>query len=243
MMLRKLQNLDWRGTLFEAVVVVAGILLAFQLDEWGKERERAGEVSEALARLGDEFRQNQRFCSFYLDSSGERARAVGYVYAALAAGESLADPEAFSQGLLQAEVVYTPPLILGTYDEMVSTGLLRDLDDPVLKVLLSGLAADLRSAAETVPYWRVGISSLGDALRERVDFRYAEETGPGVDYVFAQLASDRVLVNLFFEAVDTHMDMLMSGRSLCRQVDAVLATLAGEAVGDPYAVRFPTEEY
>lgn len=243
MLLRKLRSMDWRGAAFEAAVLVVGILAAFQLDAWGDERSRAQEVERALERLADEFQQNQRFCGFYLDSSSERAQAVRYAYEALAAGVPPEDPMRFEEGLLLADVVYAPPLILGTYDEMVSTGLLRDLEDPVLKVLLSGLAADQRSTAENLPYWRTGLTSLGEALRERVDFRYVEESGPRVRFVFGGLASDRRLVNLFFEALDTHMDMLMSGEGLCRQVDAVLATLAGETVGDPYAVRFPVEEY
>lgn len=104
------------------------------------------------------------------------------------------------------------PLVFAGYDELIATGRLRQLDDPILIDLLSNQRAEYEAAQAVVGYWRDNIQDATNALEEHVDFFFTteqmDETGMGVRFDFAVIAADRRLRNAVFDAVDIHGDWL-----------------------------------
>ena len=52
-----LRRRDWLGTGIELAVVTLGVLLAFQIDQWGDRRKQAQEEQQLLGRLYFEYQR------------------------------------------------------------------------------------------------------------------------------------------------------------------------------------------
>ncbi|MBU2677591.1 MAG: hypothetical protein KJP16_10930, partial [Gammaproteobacteria bacterium] len=60
----------------EVLVVVFGILIAFQVDEWREDRQRSRDVDAALIRMAEETAANLRHCELVVPVNADHA---GYV--------------------------------------------------------------------------------------------------------------------------------------------------------------------
>ena len=207
----------------EVVVVVFGILIAFQVDEWREDRQRSRDLDAALIRLAEETAANLRACELVVPILASHARSVVAVVRALNDGRlSDANIESFDAGLIRVGYVIGAPYSETVAEEMIATGMLKDLEN-----------TDLRSRVARLPVWIGGarnwntdpLGSLRAAVVEvakAVDFKYhgelpepkdidvpdtSFEDGISVDYVLEDLIANRTLKNVFIEAADTHLDM------------------------------------
>ena len=225
----------------EVVVVVLGILIAFQVEEWREGRQRAKDLDAALIRLAEETAANLRNCELVVPVNADHAQSVVTVVRALNAGLlSDADTELFGAGLIRVGYVTGAPYSETVAQEMIATGLLKDLEN-----------ADLRRRIAEMPVWLEGVrawetdsrGSLRAAVAEvanAVEFGYegevpgvTTEQGPdtrfeagiSVDYVFEDLVANRALKNVFIEAADTHLDMHRNHREVCRRFEETQSLL------------------
>ena len=84
----------------EVIVVVFGILIAFQVDEWREDRQRSRDRDSALIRLAEETATNRQNCEKVLPVLADHAQSVVAVVRALSDGYlSDTDREAFDAGL------------------------------------------------------------------------------------------------------------------------------------------------
>ena len=125
---------------------------------------------------------------------------------------------------------------------MISTGLLKELDDSVLRGSIARLPALDSEARDQLSYWRASIIALTSEIAEIVDFSYvgelpsidrglshdeSMESRMRVDYDFQELSSSRLIRNRFFEAVDVHADLLFGFQNRCAVVDEIRNRLQG----------------
>ena len=86
----------------EVLVVVFGILIAFQVDEWREDRQRNRDRDAALIRLAEETAANLRACELVVPVNAEHAQWVLAVVRALNAGHlSDASKESFDAGRIR----------------------------------------------------------------------------------------------------------------------------------------------
>ena len=195
------------------VVLIVGILLALAADRWNQDRLDALKTSRIVDRLRSDSERNLAMFRETLPQMEDVLVSVKALFRALEAGTIAGeDPKQIESAIAQIDVIPSYSLVFAGYNELVATGRLRQLDDPILVDLLGDQRAEYEAAQAVVGYWRGGIQGTSDALDQHVDFYYTteqmDEEGIGVRFDFASLAADRNVRNKVFDAVDTHGDWL-----------------------------------
>lgn len=225
----------------EVLVVVLGILIAFQVDEWREDRQRSRDRDAALIRLAEETAANLQNCAKVIPVLADHAQSVLAVVRVLNGGHlSDADIESFDAGLINVGYVTGAPYSESVAEEMIATGLLKDLEN-----------AELRNYVAELPVWIGGarswdLDSRGSlraavaAVAEAVDFEYHGnlpvpevsdgpdtrfEDGIHVNYVLEELLANRTLKNVLIEAADTHFDMWRNHSDVCRKFEDIQSLL------------------
>jgi hypothetical protein len=223
------------------MVIVIGILLAFQVEEWRDEWSEQRDVAAAMVRLMEETEENIERCGIYAELLKTNALSVQHVFRSLIAGEIYNDDHAaFEQGLINFDVVPDVRMLTSVANEMISTGLLKELDDSKLRGSIARLPALDSESRDLLPYWRTPIIELSSEMDSLVDFYYegdvpsldrdnplsdSTESSMRVNYDFDRLASNQRIRNSFFEAVDVHADVWFGFRDRCNVVKDIKARL------------------
>jgi hypothetical protein len=232
--------------LAEFAVIVVGILLAFQVEEWREQRAEQRDVEAAMQRLMEETHENIQRCEIFGDLLKTNALSVRHVYHSLVAGEIIdGDKEQFVNGLTVFDVVPDVRMLTSVASEMTSTGLLKEVDDSRLRGAIARLPALDGESRDLLSYWRSPIIELKSEISRLVDYYYEGEFMPldqsrgvgnsleasmRVNYDFQTLAANRLIRNRFFEAVDVHDDVWYGFQAKCEVVEEIRERLQ-EVVG------------
>lgn len=214
-------------------MLIVGILLALAADRWNQDRLDGIETAQIIERLKSDTAHNLAKFEETLPLMEHRLSNIKALFRSLEAGTMAGeDTRSIELAITRIDVIPSYPLVFAAYDELVATGRLRQLDDPVLVDLLGTQRATYEAAHSVVGYWRDLIQGATNALDQFVDFYYTnkdmDEAGMGVRFEFETLASDRNLKNKVFDAVDIHGDWLRMQRNLyeiTRQIDTQLSTV------------------
>jgi len=137
-----LRGRDWIGIGIELVVVTLGVLLAFQIDQWGDRRKQAGEERQFLQRLYFEY---QRAIDELKNADDEsQQRVLSDIRAAFGARSNPAKLREFSdRDWFGCETSYLPtaPFNDTAFQELVSSGRLNLITDPRLRDQIRDLAS------------------------------------------------------------------------------------------------------
>ena len=225
----------------EVLVVVLGILIAFQVEEWREDRQRGRDQEAALARLAEETAANLRACELVVPINAAHAKSVLTVVRALNDGQlSDADIELFDDGLIKVGYVTGTPYSETVAAEMIATGLLKDLKNTELRSRIAELPVFIEGARQWEFDPRGSLQAAINEVARAVDFKYdgeltmpddsegpatGFEEGISVDYVFEDLVANRTLNNVFIEAADTHLDMWRNHRGICRRLEEIQSSL------------------
>lgn len=228
---KSIREADYGALLLEMLVLTVGVLLALAADRWNQDRLDAIETAQIVERLKSDTARNLAMFEETLPDMETGLESVKALFRALKAGTM--DGEELWQiefAITYIDVIPSYPLVFAAYDELVATGRLRQLDDPVLVDLLGNQRAGYEAAQAVVAYWRDGIQGATDALDQYVDFYYTTEQmdqeNMGVQFDFALLSGDRNLRNKVFGAVDVHGDWLgfqSQIYEITKQIDARLS--------------------
>jgi hypothetical protein len=136
-----LRRRDWLGLLFEVLVVTLGVLLAFEIEQWAQERQRAAEERRFLGRLHFEYGRAAREMRTVIahhdrvmhvhrlafSARDDRKRLQRYV---------LTDTEDIG---CRAGYLGTAPFSDTVYQELISSGKLDRIRDPQLRAKVRDL--------------------------------------------------------------------------------------------------------
>ena len=146
---------NWFAVLIDIGIVVLGVFLGIQVNNWNERRVEAAQARDYRARLADELDFNAH--QFAAQTAYYRqAQAYGrQALAALDGTAPLADRD-FLIAAYQLSQTDTTPAKTRIYDEMTSTGLVTRLGDARLQQLASdyylGLDPSNRIMTENYPY-------------------------------------------------------------------------------------------
>lgn len=204
---------NYGALLLEMFVLILGILLALAVDRWNQDRLDAIETGQIVQRLKSDTARNLVMFEETLPDMEQNLANVKALFRALEAGSMAGeDAERIEMGIANIDVVPSYPLVFAGYEELVATGRLRQLDDPMLIDLLGNQRAEYEAAQAVVGYWRDSVQGATNTLDRHVDYYFTtaqmDESGMGVRFDFEALAADRVLKNNVFDAVDIHGDWL-----------------------------------
>ena len=225
----------------EVVVVVVGILIAFQVEEWREDRQRSRDLDAALIRLVEETAANLQHCAKVIPVNADHAQSVLAVVRVLSDGHlNDADIELFEAGLIKVGYVTGAPYSDTVAAEMIATGLLKDLEDAELRHRVAELPVWINGARSWDLDSRGSLRAAVAAVAGAVDFEYhgtlqvpevsdgpatVFEDGISVNYVLAELVANRTLKNVFTEAADTHLDIWRSHKDVCGRFEDIQSSL------------------
>jgi hypothetical protein len=208
-----IRQANYGTLLLEMFVLFAGILLALAVDRWNQDRLESIETSQIVERLKSDTARNLLMFEETLPNMRENLANVKALFRALEAGTMAGEETTrIEMGIANIDVVPSYPLIFAGYEELVATGRLRQLEDPILIDLLGNQRAEYEAGQAVVGYWRDSVQGATNSLDQHVDYYFTteqmDESGMGVRFDLTALAKDRTLKNNVFDAVDIHGDWL-----------------------------------
>ena len=169
------RNRDWFGIAIEIAVVTLGVLLAFQIDQWGQDRRQAREESQFLERMYREtdeaIREND--WAVQLHASIRRVAVEGLKRAN--------DNDALVRFAATPESCLTGASFPGlgfndtSYEELSTSGRLNVVSDPVLRAELREVAAAQAEAVTQLNYSRAQGIPITQALDPYVDLGFDQD--------------------------------------------------------------------
>ena len=225
----------------EVIVVVLGILIAFQVDEWREDRQRSRDLDAALVRLAEETQGNLQRCEQVIPVLADHSQSMLAVVRTLNDGRlSDADIELFDAGLIRVGYVTGAPYSDSVAEEMIATGLLKDLENAALRNRIAELPVWIAGARSWDLDSRGSLQAAVAEVAKAVDFGHSGdfqapddndgpatsfEQGISVNYVLEELVANRTLRNVFIEAADTHLDMWRNHKEACRKFEEIRSSL------------------
>ncbi len=187
MLLRRLsehvRTQNWTAVGLDFVIVLVGVLLAFQINAWNEDRMERAEQAAALERLLSESQE----AVTYLRRSIERFEAGNSRRVELLTRLDADDWEAFDNDAMAQAIVTigrAPPAAppRSAYDEVIASGLFSGLGDAAVRDAiteyyasvdyLNGMSVYIQRLASWDPYWRY--DSTADVFDP--DFTYQTRT-------------------------------------------------------------------
>jgi hypothetical protein len=146
---------DWLGLVLELAVVTIGVLLAFQIDQWGQRRHQAREERDFLERLYGENQASARELTELLQLHNKVVREVG------AAIRARNDPPQLAQMAQRRDfgckIAYMQTAAYNdtAYEELLASGRLNLISDLELRSLVRQLAASQARGAAIAQHGRM----------------------------------------------------------------------------------------
>lgn len=162
---------NWFGVAVDLVILVLGVFLGIQVNNWNQARLDRAEGREYRERLYSDLESNQRDLAFRIHYDGQ---VLAHARAALAALDRPVDesPGEFIIHAYEASNHIPQPLRQFTYDEAVAAGKADRLGDPMLRERIAnyyvGLATMQRLFDNIPPYRELIRSALPFAAQTQV---------------------------------------------------------------------------
>jgi hypothetical protein len=234
----------------EIVLVVIGIVIALQIDNWNEWRQERELEQVVLKQLQEDYQSN-------LDQLNQKVRIrKTLIRAALGILESIDHPEEVSRDSLIANL--TVLLIDPTFDpienDMSSTGNLRLITNHKLKRLLSNWSADIVAVREIEQDWStiiyqqyqpvvtgMGVSrDMANHFTNDLDLEWQLDPTTGMNKVaigtsrhhtsVAEITGNKELEGLVSYAITYNSAANLESETLARRIEEILALIAGEIV-------------
>ncbi|MDJ0812732.1 MAG: hypothetical protein QNJ23_03330 [Woeseiaceae bacterium] len=147
-MAQAIRRQDWFTVFVEILVVIVGLMLAFQLDRWWEQRGDRAQEAQYVARLIVDVQADIESLEYALELQSLRLDLATLLMDVVADPElAMRRPVEFLGAIVQSSYLYTPVLTAHTFEDLRSTGNMRLLRDPDIKNLLYdyyGYEADQR---------------------------------------------------------------------------------------------------
>lgn len=156
---------NWFAVAVDVVIVVVGVFLGLQANNWNQDRIERAAASEYRQQIIDDLKANE----FDLASRKSYYGAVrAHAIAALDAIGSPARPrgEPFLIDAYQASQVWARPLTRAAYDEMMGAGLGRSIGDKETRSRLTSYYTQIRQFDVTA----LGVTSYRERLRRALPY-------------------------------------------------------------------------
>lgn len=166
---RAVRRQDWFQVLLELAIVVAGILIALQVDNWNEQRKAREQAQQWRQQLVADLRQNQRDLQGRMDYN---AQALAFGEAALALLEAPEAPTGEAAwdavlGAFQAGQIWPYRISGPTFREVQSAGGLGLVGNPRAQV---ALAYFYDVSAHDYELVSGGLPAYRQLVRERLDW-------------------------------------------------------------------------
>lgn len=223
---------NWTAVAIDFAVVVLGIFVGLQVDDWNNERKERVRERAHLVQLAEDFRFNQQASTSLAEHHAERASDLRFAIGMLGRGDASAEDLERARWAILRMRQYPPfPGTTGGYDSLLASGDFAILRDADLKSRLVRLDASLGAHRDWVA--KLAEYRAADDWLERFTYAEPHPGGRGVLNVvdFDGLGADRSSLGLLSGAARIHQ-MLADQYRLYAETFAELEGLVAASLGD-----------
>lgn len=193
----------WTAVFLDFIIVVLGVFIGLQVQDWNNARKDRADASEYRERLITDMQisisRNQR----QIDYGRLQVKQLDLALAALTSCHLDADQQGvFDAGLYNMGKFDLPTMVMGTIDELNATGDFPLIGDPALRQAISETVRVYRTEFAIEPQITGRIVPNVNYVRSRVRFNLGANTDylstvepHNVVYEFQALCSDENFVN------------------------------------------------
>ena len=221
---------NWNTALLEITVLVIGIFLGLQVDDWNEARKHRQEETVYLNKLSDDLTVMQAALVIKVDRHDESIQKMTAALHALEdcrISDTTRSDLSFTLERYQNSAVFN--YLSATYDEMVASGALARIGDQELKQqiaqtfsLLANLSANQRS-------FRISMPVVDEIVWRAVSYSLDRDTGRSVvSYDMSALCPDIQFRNAVVEMIDIQGDSRVGARRSLEAVESLLVSLDAE---------------
>jgi len=212
----------WTAIAIDFFIVVFGVFIGLQVQEWNGARNDRAQALEYRERLITDMKLSVSRNQSQIDYGRRQVGQLDVVLAALNARQLDADKAGvFDAGLYNMGKFDLPTMVMGTIDELNATGDFKLIGDPALRRAVSETVRVYRTEFAIEPQLTGRIVPHVNYVRSRVRFMLDENLDfpPSVDpakvfYDFGELCSDERFVN----AVAAVREMTLATNDLNQEV-------------------------
>lgn len=199
-----LRERDWVGVGIELAVVTIGILLAFQIDQWGQDRRQAREERQFLERMWRETKEAIAENDWAIDVHARNRRSAVEALAHMNDSAALARFSARGCGLTSF-----PGLGFNdtSYEELSASGRLNTVIDPALRAELRQVAAAQAGAVTQLNYSRLLSVPNQQAIDQYFDWGFDENGNRTCSVRWSALVKDHSARNAVVRSARLQMFM------------------------------------
>jgi hypothetical protein len=236
----KIEGREWALLSLETLGVLAGILIAFELQEWASQRSQFARHRELLERLFEESEQDVAVTRSIRDIMRKLAATETQFASVLNDGKCPPSDLWSAAGTVNILPSIAPPR--SVYEEMMGSGGLTSIPDRRVRDAIKSFSANLAFANGQNDYFRrVQVQPVPlDDRRLRLGFNAAGKNMEPAQYERESLCSDPAFRNRLFEATATHLkavnfheSVTNSAIRMCALLGASLGRSCEPASGGP----------
>ena len=156
-----LRQQNWVAVALEFVIVIAGVVIGFQITAWNSERSDREREQAYLARLHDEVLDAEASRLGLLEGVSHRVRMADAIVGVLFEDGEPADlPDTACETIARAGIFYLEGYALPTLDELMATGSLGIIRDDRLRERLTAYRSFVDSTADRFGNIQRGMANL-----------------------------------------------------------------------------------
>lgn len=242
MILRRLaegiRQQDWFTVVLEILIVVVGIFLGLQVDDWNEHRKERAQETAYLAQLQDDVETMRSLLDGLIARAEGREEAMLRVLRALeTCSAEFASETDFQRTFTEYQNILNVQVLDATYNEMLASGALAGLGHLALRRAIPELFTRLDVFNSTVPQIRGTLPTVDAIVWENVRLSY-DKDGQIVltEYNFDQLCSKPAVQNAVVEMIDMQRDWQNTANEVAVRVVDLEAQLK-EVTGSTPASR------
>jgi len=224
---RTLRDRDWPAIGVEVLIVVVGIVLGLQANEWHEERKLRQQESIYLSKIQDDLLAMQAELADRITLFDTSAQRMISALRALEACDSSSDAQGHVKYALEKYQASPPISFLdATYGEMVASGSLARLRDDELKRQLAQAFSALREFNGNIVNFRISLPVVDEIVWNHVNYSVDQDRGSQIaEFDMTEICQSRPMRNAVVEIIDLQRDSLSVARRTMRSVDQSLAAL------------------
>lgn len=221
----KAQN--WFAVGLDFLIVVLGVFIGLQVNNWNESRKQADLQAKLLERLEEEFLALEPVVADLVTFSQSAQKSTADVVNALRQETPPTDEAAFRSALARANWALSVPQVAAVYSELLSTGRLADIRDVELRKALIRYGDAHERLERTYPVATSVIFAPGSNYYRAVDWSMDSATwiedGAIVSYNWEVLRASRAEMQSW---ITFQYDLALFADAELQEIRSILAILA-----------------
>ena len=208
----------------EIFLIVFGIMIALQLNNWNEEKRLQKDTDRYLVKLHQDLLGIQKLYE-YDDPDSWPQQALDALKYVESCGTADSLKQSFVQMLKDHQGIPSYRVNRSTYDEMISTGALTRIPSDSLKNAILDFFNIVEFQQSHISYFQneVGLSSM--VIKEHVLFSYSDKKQPELSYQIDELCTKIVFKNALVEVADARLDWIQGYEEILNQLEITLEML------------------